>query len=362
MIASSVPARRSRPIAKPDRTLHKLVIVVALVTFLTSESVWAQFLNILGADNSHFSEAVSSPLYKDREMSQLIKMTEDSGPTRSLSADEAIERNAEIPFADASITAAKPFRSLRLSDGTGLTALRCMTQAVYFEAGFEPLQGRQAVAQVILNRMRHSAFPNSVCGVIYQGVNRPVCQFSFTCDGSLKRHPDPGAWVQAEEVARASLDGYVETSVGHSTHYHANYVSPYWAPKLVKIARIGAHIFYRWPGKWGRPNAFSEQYAGNEMIPTILPRAMRVNRNADTAETDQMTAAGRLLPGALPEARPNSGAVAENRADADVGGRLDVSKGWTANIPEPDDTYHSSRMIVRQQAGEFYVANKEDKQ
>ena len=88
--------------------------------------------------------------------------------------------------------ASRPFD---LSDSDPLDrrrALLCLTQAVYYEAGFEPLEGRRAVAQVVLNRMRHPAFPKSVCGVVYQGARDPVCQFSFVCDGSLYRAP--GAW------------------------------------------------------------------------------------------------------------------------------------------------------------------------
>ena len=87
-------------------------------------------------------------------------------------------------------------------------ALLCLTQAVYYEAGFEPLAGRRAVAQVVLNRMRHPAFPKSVCGVVYQGRRSPVCQFSFVCDGSLYRAPAPAAWREAKAVAEAALGGY----------------------------------------------------------------------------------------------------------------------------------------------------------
>ena len=101
--------------------------------------------------------------------------------------------------------------------------------------GFEPLEGRRAVAQVVLNRMRHPAFPKSVCGVVYQGARAPVCQFSFVCDGSLYRRPALGAWKEAERIAAAALDGFVERSVGAATHYHADYVAPYWAPRLAKI-------------------------------------------------------------------------------------------------------------------------------
>jgi hypothetical protein len=144
-------------------------------------------------------------------------------------------------------------------------ALTCLTQAVYYEAAREPLSGQEAVAQVVLNRMRHPAYPKSVCGVVYQGSARITgCQFTFTCDGSLGRVPEPGLWSQARLVAQKALGGYVARGVGSATHYHAVYVSPYWAPTLVKMAQIGAHIFYRWTGPWGEPPAFTGRYAGGE--------------------------------------------------------------------------------------------------
>jgi spore germination cell wall hydrolase CwlJ-like protein len=339
-----------------DRTFRKLAAVVVLVSLLTSEQVWASFLGVIGADNSHFAEPVSTPEHLDQEIAKLVQLTESPDQYAELTPEEALERNEAIPIADTPVEGAQPFHALRLSDGTGLTALRCLTQAVYFEAAYEPLQGRRAVAQVVLNRMRHSAFPKSVCGVVYQGVNRPVCQFSFTCDGSLKRTPNPAVWHEAEAVAQAALNGFVETSVGYATHYHANYVSPYWAPKLVKINKIGAHIFYRWPGKWGTPSAFAGNYSGVEQIPTILPRALFAKRNVEPRSTtlaefgkDAPVFGAKRLPG---DPKP------ENRADDDVGGRLDVSKGWAATIPEPEDTYHSSREIARQQAGEFEIPAK----
>lgn len=144
-------------------------------------------------------------------------------------------------------------------------ALTCLTQAVYYEAAREPLAGQEAVAQVVLNRLRHPAYPKSVCGVVYQGSARMTgCQFTFTCDGALARPPEPGLWAQARSVAQRALSGYVAAGVGSATHYHAVYVSPYWAPTLVKMAQIGAHIFYRWTGPWGEPPAFTGRYAGGE--------------------------------------------------------------------------------------------------
>ena len=128
-------------------------------------------------------------------------------------------------------------------------ALRCMTYAIAYEAGREPLAGQQAVGEVILNRMRHPAYPKSVCGVVFQGsARRTGCQFTFTCDGSLRRALPPQIMANARDVARAVLDGEAAAPIGGATHYHANYVAPYWAPTLLRVGQIGAHVFYRAPG------------------------------------------------------------------------------------------------------------------
>ncbi len=338
----------SNPVSENRRTIAWLAFIFVLVSLLTSEALWTRLLAITDTQDGQFSQIDPLAAIPDSEKELLTELTENPDLAGTLAPTDAIERNAAIPFAHSQIASAKPFLTTDLSDGAARTALLCLTQAVYYEAGFEPLAGRQAVAQVVLNRAMHPAFPKSVCGVVYQGVNRRVCQFSFTCDGSLNRRPSPAAWLEAEAVARAALNGRVESSVGYSTHYHANYVSPYWAPKLVKIARIGAHIFYRWPGGWGMPGAFNGRQSGNEAIPAILPRSLMAKRNADGGVQPRMLAEAGLAPDP----------VLDNHADADIGGRLDVSKGWTANIPEPEETRLSSRIIARQQAGEYEVSAK----
>ena len=174
---------------------------------------------------------------------------------------EAIAANAAIPFSTAPVEIAGGVNLLSASFGEASkqSALECMTAAIYHEAGFEPVQGRRAVAQVVLNRVKHPAFPNSVCDVVYQGSERRTgCQFTFTCDGSLARRPPLGAWEAAKTIAREALSGGVEPSVGMSTHYHANYVLPYWAHSLDKVVVVGSHIFYKWKGTYGRRVAFSQ--------------------------------------------------------------------------------------------------------
>jgi hypothetical protein len=185
--------------------------------------------------------------------------------------EEAKLINAAMPFASGPVGSARPF-DLGGDSLDHRRALLCLTQAVYYEAGFEPLAGRRAVAQVVLNRMRHPAYPKSVCSVVYQRNSTPVCQFSFVCDGALYRAPQTGAWNQARDIAAAALAGYVETAVGSATHYHADYVAPRWAPLLSKVVKLGTHIFYRWPGAWGQPAAFTGRYIGE---PNDPPRCDR---------------------------------------------------------------------------------------
>ena len=252
--------------------------------------------------------------------------------------DEAKAINAALPFSGNPVEAANPF-AMAGGDLDHRRALLCLTQAVYYEAGFEPMAGRRAVAQVVLNRMRHPAFPKSVCGVVYQGSRSPVCQFSFVCDGSLYRAPATVAWRQSREIAEAALGGYVESQVGAATHYHADYVAPRWAPKLAKITKLGAHIFYRWPGLWGQRSAFSGRYIGEPQDSLALRPALR---------TDPATLAGDR--DILATAADSGPPVA--RAPNDVGGLLDTSKGWALAIPLPGEIdRQSSRAIARQEAG-----------
>jgi len=145
-------------------------------------------------------------------------------------------------------------------------AVGCLADAVYYEAGFEPQEGQRAVAQVVLNRVRDDNFPDTVCGVVYQGWQRKAgCQFSFVCDGSLEhRPPEPQQRAEAETIALQALSGVVAEQVGTATHYHTDYVDPYWRPTLVEVAQIGQHIFYKWPGKAGRPEALDALYHGDE--------------------------------------------------------------------------------------------------
>ncbi len=277
------------------------------------------------------SAEVTVPLAPEQKAALVAATTGEQAIAVRAIGDEARLINASLPFSAAPVQVARPFAA----GGDALDqrrALLCLTQAIYYEAGYEPIAGRRAVAQVVLNRMRHPAFPKSLCGVVYQRNSTPVCQFSFVCDGSLFRAPAAAPWRTAEDVARAALAGYVERSVGSSTHYHADYVAPRWAPMLSKVAKLGAHIFYRWPGAWGMPAAFTGGYIGEPHDPASLRPTLHL-------------AVARTVNGAVIDKGPRIA-----RADNDVGGLLDTSKGWTLNIPLPSDASSAARAVTEQQA------------
>ncbi len=167
---------------------------------------------------------------------------------------------------DATIRPARPF-ALRGTTLDKARALQCLTTAIYYEAATEPDAGQQAVAQVILNRVRHPTFPATVCGVVYQGSERRGCQFSFACDGSMARVPMRAAWDRARRVAARALAGDVFAPVGLATHYHTYAVTPVWNRSLVMTGMFGAHLFHRWKGYWGTPTAFAQVYRGGEPMP-----------------------------------------------------------------------------------------------
>jgi spore germination cell wall hydrolase CwlJ-like protein len=124
---------------------------------------------------------------------------------------------------------------------------RCLSEALYYEARGEGVRGEKAVAEVVFHRMNSGNYGASICAVVYEGSDRKVCQFSFTCNGDLNRPREASAWNEAEQLAAQILTGEVRlnNSTGGAISYHAVWVKPYWAPTLKRTAQIGKHIFYR---------------------------------------------------------------------------------------------------------------------
>lgn len=262
----------------------------------------------------------------------------------------AEERNAEIPLVTTSTGLPQPFKAIRPGTASHQTALHCLTEAIYYEAANESVAGKRAVAQTILNRVAHFAYPSSVCGVVYQGWRDPVCQFSYTCDGSLARRPLPRLWDESRKVALAALNGHVETSVGTATHYHADYVLPYWAFRLDKVHVVGRHIFYRFKGRAGHAASLHARWAGSEYYPSAADRQL-----AASEDVSAQTEIAAVYPTHLQRA------PTERRADNDVGGRMNPATGWKLTIPDPVDASKGLQAKLEEQRLAAAASGQADK-
>ncbi len=144
-------------------------------------------------------------------------------------------------------SAASRFRFASIGALDGARDLDCLTQAVYYEARGESPRGQAAVAQVVLNRVRHPSFPKTICAVVFQGagLGKADCQFSFVCDGSMRQRRDEDAWGRAQHVAARALSGAVVAEIGNATHFHATRLGPQWGDGLIQVATVGLHVFYK---------------------------------------------------------------------------------------------------------------------
>lgn len=185
--------------------------------------------------------------------------TDQRGDQPDQDLAEALRRPAP-PAATASATqpgraaaGTHPALALALTGQALARAERCLAEAVYWEARSEPERGQVAVAQVVLNRAVSGFYPRDVCGVVYQNAHRYLaCQFTFACEGRRSLVPtEAGPWSRATAIASQMMRGRLWLpEVGHATHYHANYVRPWWARSMNRLQQIGLHIFYR-PRSWG---------------------------------------------------------------------------------------------------------------
>lgn len=306
--------------------------VAGLIAYWT-DARW--FRQLIGGSASR--SAYSSDLFSPDEARALPAFT---SPARSeVSEDEAEvarEVNAATPANSSAIMAARTF--VIDPSATPLDrqrAQQCLAMAIYYEAASESVAGQRAVAQVVLNRVRHPIFPKTVCDVVFQGASRITgCQFTFTCDGSLKRAARGPAWIRAQQLASDALNGYVELSVGTATHYHADWVAPWWRTSLTKLTTIGVHIFYRWQGSTGGRTAFARRYGGSEPDP-----------------------AGFYVPEALPGETPPPEAAKASESEASFSRALaagppviPLGADGTRQAPSADD--HGS-LVVDENAGQL---------
>jgi Cell Wall Hydrolase len=169
-------------------------------------------------------------------------------------------------------------------------AVDCLAATIFYEAGNETTAGQMAVVQVVLNRVRHPAYPKTVCGVVFQGQERRTgCQFSYTCDGSMARRPSPAAWSRFRGLSQAMLKGLVYPPVGLATHYHTDWVLPYWSAKLDKVRVEGTHLFFRYHGYWGTPAAFNGRVGRTEPSFAKMASLSPAHGSAALAEAEPPT-------------------------------------------------------------------------
>ncbi|GGA55774.1 hypothetical protein GCM10011499_27390 [Pelagibacterium lentulum] len=169
-------------------------------------------------------------------------------------ADPSIPRPASVPDTLAYARANTPETDFTPQHQYSEREQWCLATGIYFEARGESYRGQVAVAQVIMNRVEHQNYPNTICGVVYQNQHRRnACQFSFACDGktNVNRTPEVAAWARAQEITQTVLNGEIYlTEVADATHYHATYVRPAWARNMDRLTQIGMHIFYRFKPGW----------------------------------------------------------------------------------------------------------------
>ncbi len=181
--------------------------------------------------------------------------------------------------------------------------VNCLAEAVYYEARSEGTIGQMAVAEVVMNRVRDPRFPKTVCDVVYQGHYRdPGCQFTFTCDGSLRHAPSGEAWDRARAVALNVALGLSKPITNKATHYHTDYVNPYWKAGMVETKVIGTHIFYRFPktsSEWTTARINLEAQEQREM--SAEPELLAVDAPAaDTPATASLVTIAAASSAAIP--------------------------------------------------------------
>ena len=237
----------------------------------------------------HDPYTVAGGAQRDRQAELLTARLEQlRGPEPQIGMRSGLRQASLTDAADA----ARPFRLANALDAS--RDLECLTQAAYYEARGEGREGMQAVVQVVLNRARHPAFPHSVCGVVFQGAGRRSgCQFSFTCDGSMRGGVNRAAWDRARDVASKALSGAVYARVGNATHFHTTGVSPGWRSSLIQVSQVGSHLFYRFGGRSGSRAAFA--YAARPSVGIERPVYASLDPSLPVRQAGQAVAYTLLL-------------------------------------------------------------------
>jgi spore germination cell wall hydrolase CwlJ-like protein len=235
----------------------------------------------------HDPYTVSGGAQRDRQSALLVERLEQRQQSDQTRPSLLLRASFGGPF-NPSVA---PFRLTNALESS--RELECLSEAVYYEARGETPSGQAAVAQVVLNRVRHPSFPKSICGVVFQGASTHGCQFSFACDGSMRARRETGAWSRAQKIASRALSGSVMSEVGAATHFHTTGVAPGWGPRLMRVAQVGMHVFYRFGGRSGAPDAFSRtpRPSTADDLPTVTLASLPANADGAGAPTLRVASA-----------------------------------------------------------------------
>lgn len=232
------------------------------------------------------ADAAASPLLA-HDWLRSVEYSLERDPASALSRYGALERDR------AALSGLHTLDIQAVSGAEDMVAqTKCLAEAVYYEARSERAAGQLAVAEVIANRVKDHRYPNSICGVVYQGATRTTgCQFTFTCDGALNRAPRGKRWDAAQSVAAQVMMGLNETKTNGATHYHATYVNPVWNSGLVRTRQIGTHIFYRFPrgGEWAAASAKQRQRLAqrNSGLAVVTPASSTLDEQLQVLKSSQ---------------------------------------------------------------------------
>ena len=250
----------------------------------------------------HDPYTVAGSAQRDRDATAMAARAEPSTPV----GGQLLRAN----YQHVTITPARPFHEVLDNPTDSARALECLSDAVYYEARGEGADGMAAVAQVVINRVRHPAFPKSVCGVVFQGAQSHSCQFSFACNGAMRRPKEPAAWRRAQSIAARAMGGFVMAEVGHATHFHVASIGAGWGGNLLRVAQIGSQVFYRFAGRGGRPAAFHDAPSAYAAASELAEKPIYANRSDLATDADAsakpliLAAAVTTAPAALGEGGP----------------------------------------------------------
>lgn len=128
-------------------------------------------------------------------------------------------------------------------------AITCLSRTIYWEAKGEGAAGMEAIANVVMNRLRHEGFPNTICEVVRQGRERGACQFSWWCDGRADDAEENKSYALAKEIARKALNRQLTDRTGGALYFHQRKATPKWSTEYIKTVEVGEHVFYKPQGR-----------------------------------------------------------------------------------------------------------------